>query len=142
MRSVATWLFVAAAFVSACGGAGAPGSGDGSFPATPLVTLSSETSKLVIEVRTAPDQPPQRGVASVELVVKVEGAPQDGLDVMSTPWMPAMGHGTSVTPTVTAKGNGTYVLDNVYLYMPGHWELRTSFSGSVSDSATPSFDVP
>jgi hypothetical protein len=56
--------------------------------------------------------------------------------------MPAMGHGSSVEPVTTAKGNGTYVLDNVYLFMAGHWELRTTFSGSVTDRATPSFDVP
>jgi hypothetical protein len=141
MHAVEKWVFVAAAFVSACGSAGS--TPNGSFPSAPFLTLSSDESKLVIEVRTAPDQPPERGVASVQLVVKdQEGAAQDGLDVASTLWMPSMGHGPSVQPIVSVKGNGTYLLDNVYLFMPGHWELRTSFSGSVIDRATPSFDVP
>jgi hypothetical protein len=108
-----------------------------------LVTLSSDESKLVIEIRTAPNQPPERGVASVQLVVTdVNGVPQEGLDVAAMPWMPAMGHGTAVQPIASSGGKGAYVLDNVYLYMPGHWELRTSFSGSVTDRATPAFDVP
>jgi hypothetical protein len=68
--------------------------------------------------------------------------PVDELGIVSTLWMPAMGHGSSVEPVVSPKGKGTYVLDNVYLYMPGHWELRTSFSGTVTDRATPTFDVP
>jgi hypothetical protein len=135
------WIVVAAAVVSACGSASSAPSG--TYPDAPFATLSSEQNTLVIEVRTAPDQPPQRGVATVELLVKnAQGELQDGLEVMSTTWMPAMGHGSSVVPVASAKGNGKYVLDPVYLYMPGHWELPTTFSGSVTDRATPSFDVP
>jgi hypothetical protein len=137
----ARWIFVIAASGTACGAASRPETH--SFSESPLSTLSSNDGKLVIEVRTAPDQPPQRGVASVQFVIKnANGVLQDGLDIATTPWMPAMGHGTSVQPTPSARGNGTYVLDNVYLFMPGVWELRTGFSGSVTDSATPSFDVP
>src|SRR5258706_15782031 len=111
MHAFGNWVRVAAAFASACGGASsAP---NGSFPSAPFASLSSDASKLVIEVRTAPDQPPERGVASVQLVVKdQQGILQDGLDVTSTPWMPSMGHGSSVMPMASAKGNGTYVLDN------------------------------
>ena len=141
MRSNAKWIFVAAATGFACGGGARPESA--SFPETPLATFSGEANRLVIEVRTAPDQPPERGVDAVQFVVKdPSGTPQDGLQIAATLWMPAMGHGSSVDPTVTARGKGIYVLDNVYLYMPGHWELRTSFSGSVTDRATPAFDVP
>jgi hypothetical protein len=132
----------AAFVVSACGGS-APAVSSGTFPDAPLVTLASEQSQLQIEVRTSPSQPPERGVSSVELVVKNEaGALQEGLDVDMQPWMPAMGHGAAVKPTVTVRGPGTYVLDDVQLFMAGRWELRTSFSGSVTDSATPAFDVP
>jgi hypothetical protein len=142
MGAPAKWAFVIAAVLgSACGGAST--SGKPSFREAPLVVIPSDAMKLSIEVRTAPDQPPERGVAAVQLVVKDEtGAPVDGLDVATLPWMPAMGHGTSVLPTASMQGKGTYVLDNVYLYMPGHWELRTSFSGTVTDRATPTFEVP
>jgi hypothetical protein len=141
MRSNANWIFVAAVFGFACGGGARPEST--SFPEMPLATLSGEAGKLVVEVRTAPDQPPERGIDAVQVVVKdSSGTLQDGLQIAATLWMPAMGHGSSVDPTATARGKGTYVLDNVYLYMPGLWELRTSFSGSVTDRAAPAFDVP
>jgi hypothetical protein len=142
MGVLARWAFVVAgALVSACGGARAPESA--SFRETPLAVVPSDDMMLSIEVRTLPDQPPERGVASVQLVVKdAAGMPVDGLDVAALPWMPSMGHGTSISPMSSAQGKGTYRLDNVYLYMPGHWELRTSFSGTVDDSATPAFDVP
>jgi len=141
MRYSGNFIIVVAVAGFACGGGARPQST--SFPESPLATLSGEASRLVIEVRTAPDQPPERGVDAVQLVVKdSSGTPQDGLQIAATLWMPAMGHGSSVDPTVTARGKGTYVLDNVYLYMPGLWELRTSFSGSVTDRATPAFDVP
>jgi hypothetical protein len=97
---------------------------------------------MTIEVRTGPVQPPARGQANVQLLVRDEsGVPLDGLVVEATPWMPAMGHGSSVRPSVISNGDGEYVLENVSMYMPGRWELRTIFSGVVMDSATPVFDV-
>jgi hypothetical protein len=31
---------------------------------------------------------------------------------------------------------------NVYVYMPGRWELKTTFSGPMQDHAAPAFQVP
>jgi hypothetical protein len=70
------------------------------------------------------------------------GALVDGLDIAATPWMPVMGHGAPVMPVASADGEGKYALRNVSMYMPGLWELRTTFSGIVMDTATPVFDVP
>jgi len=140
-RVKAGWLIVGSLCTSACGSEVSPETS--AFPEAALATLSSDEGKLVIEVRTAPDQPPGRGVDGVELFVKsAEGVPLEGLAITSLPWMPSMGHGTSVLPTITERGQGRYVLGNVYLYMPGRWELRTSFSGSVTDGAAPAFEVP
>jgi hypothetical protein len=58
------------------------------------------------------------------------GAAVDDLDLDIVPWMPAMGHGTSQVPTITGLGSGTYELDDVDLYMPGLWQLRTTSSGT------------
>ncbi len=133
---------VVASFCACACGAEA-GSETSAFPEAPLATLSSDEGKLVIEIRTAPDQPPGRGVDGVELLVKSsDGSPQDGLAISSLPWMPSMGHGTAVQPTVTERGQGRYALGNVYLYMPGRWELRTSFLGSVTDRVAPAFEIP
>ena len=127
----------------ACSASEGAGNADAGFPRSPYVSLVSDSGKLRIEIRTAPDQPPTRGTSSVEMrVVEVATeTPVDGIAFTVVPWMPAHGHGSSVKPTVTAAGGGRYVLTNVDLFMPGRWELRTTFSGGANDSAAPAFDV-
>ncbi len=83
----------------------------------------------------------------MQLVITDEtGAPQSGLTLDTTPWMPAMGHGASVTPSVSETSPGTYVVEDVDLFMPGTWELRTTIadadSGSSTDHVAPSFQIP
>ena len=126
-----------------CGGTDTASTPTTSFPPDPYAVLASEDGKLTIEVRTGPLQPPGRGSTDVQLVVRdPQGALVDGLALEVTPWMPAMGHGTSVMPEAKGEGDGKYAVRNVSLYMPGRWELRTTFSGVVMDAATPTFDVP
>ncbi len=102
----------------------------------PLVKQKSDQGKLELTLVTTP-QPPTRGLDSAVLTVTdPSGKPVAGLTVGLTPYMPAMGHGGSVQPTVTDKGNGVYDITNLYLYMPGEWQLIFQFSGPVTDSAT------
>jgi hypothetical protein len=131
--------------------AGAPSLGCGtdpaasstSFPDQALTTLSSAGSALQVEVRTAPYQPPERGVISVQYrVTRSDGTPATGLTVGLVPWMPDMGHGASVVPTVADVADGWYVASDVEVFMPGKWELRTTFSGPIQDSATPVLQIP
>ncbi len=125
------------------GCSGEPAAGDGSFPSEPLSTVKSQGGALSVAVRTSPSQPPPRGTCSVELTVTdAGGAPVDGLAVAVVPFMPSHGHGASVKPTVTPRGGGRYELTNVSLFMPGSWELRTTFTGKVEDRAAPIIDVP
>ena len=140
------WLVSLATLVAAASvgcGAVAPSSSTRSFPDDPYLVVMSDQGKLAIEVRTGPSQPPGRGENDVQLVVRDTAAGElvEGLDVEVMPWMPLMGHGTSVMPTVSDGGAGTYYLRNVSMYMAGVWELRTKFSGTVMDSATPVFEV-
>jgi len=93
---------------------------------------------LSIVVRASPS-PPVRGVDAFELTITRDGQPIDGLSVSIEPFMPAHGHGTSVVPTVKAEGSGKYAVENVSLYMAGHWELRTQMG---QDHATIAVDVP
>jgi predicted small secreted protein len=131
-----------AAPLAGCSGDMGSGS-DVTFPAAPLAVMATEGGALHVEVRTAPDQPPSRGVVSVEYTITDEdGAPRDGLRIEVVPWMPDMGHGASVHPVVTAKGAGRYVVSDVELFMPGRWELRTSITGAAEDRATPAFQIP
>ena len=117
---------------------------DSPFSGPALMDVRGDQGNLVVEMRTAPSQPPTRGNASVELVVHdaTTGAPVDGLSVVVVPWMPAHGHGTSVVPTIEGEGDGRYLVTNISFFMPGDWELRTSFSGSVTDRVAPSLEIP
>jgi hypothetical protein len=134
------WLGLAAILLSACSGT-ASDTGT-SFPAQALEHLTSAGGAYGIDVRTSPTQPPSAGVLAVELrIVDRAGGPADGLTIDAVPAMPAHGHGASVHPTVTARGGGVYVLENVSLYMPGAWELQTTFQGSIHDVATIPLDV-
>ncbi len=95
-------------------------------------------------VRTAPQQPPSRGLQEVELAVTdaSTGAPETGLVLDVLPWMPAMGHGASIVTSVREDSPGIYVVTDVDLFMAGTWELRTNVSGAVTDYAAPSFEIP
>jgi hypothetical protein len=126
----------------ACSGSSAP-QGSKTFSADAYQTTTADSGALSVQVRTSP-QPPQRGTIRVELTVTNvgDGTPRDGLTLDVVPWMPAHNHGTSVVPTVAAEGQGKYLVTGVDLFMPGHWELRTTFSGPVTDHAAPAFDVP
>jgi hypothetical protein len=114
------------------------------FASDALLSLSSDSGGLRIEVRTSPEQPPSRGLASVELVIRdaATNAPRSGLSLSVLPWMPAHGHGASLQPTVAETAPGTYVISGVDFFMPGSWELRTTLSGSIADHVEPSFEIP
>ena len=131
---------------SSCGGEGASDATSGAdvtFPTDPYETATSDSGGLRFSIRTAPSQPPAPGASTIELLITdAAGAPRDGLVLDIVPWMPAMGHGTSVRPTVTPKSGGTYVVTNVNLFMPGEWELRTSVSGPLTDHVAPRLTVP
>jgi hypothetical protein len=123
----------------ACGGGATEASG---FPAQPYAAATSDSGALDILVRTNP-QPPARGSNDVELTIAkgTDGSPAQGLTVGVQTWMPAMNHGSS-TPTVTEEGGGKYLVSDVYLYMPGTWQLLVTFSGALDDHATLTLPVP
>jgi hypothetical protein len=131
------------ALLVGCSGATESSGSPPTFPEGALTTLHSDQGALTVEVRTAPDQPPSRGVISVEYrITGADGRPVDGLTLSPVPWMPVMGHGSSVVPVVTPEGGGRYTISNVELFMPGAWELRTTISGAAEDRATPAFEIP
>lgn len=118
---------------------GAPGD----FPEAPYATLKSESGALTIEVRTSPEQPPTRGVLTIEYRIHDASGPRDDLELDVLPWMTAMGHGASTKPSVHALDDGHYVVEGVQCVMPGSWELRTTLTagGGATDHATPTLDV-
>lgn len=128
---------------AACSDAGAPDTG--TFAATPATVLTTEGGSFRIAVHSAPDAQPSRGVNALRLVVTkvADGTPAAGLAVDVVPWMPAMGHGASVKPSVTPGSEpGIYTVDNVNLFMPGLWEIRTTIGGAAQpDHATAQFEI-
>jgi hypothetical protein len=103
----------------------------------------STSGLLRVNAQTLDGEAPARGANpfDIEIIRVDDGAAVGGLSLTLTPWMPAMGHGTSVRSTVTEVGLGRYRADNVYFFMPGLWELRISISGSVRDDAAPRFQI-
>jgi hypothetical protein len=113
-----------------------------SFPPQALMAVDSSTNALHIELRSVPD-PPVRGQNVGQLVVTDgTGQPVDGLTISVVPWMPSHGHGTSVNPLTTDDGSGVYVLNPLYLFMAGEWQLQMSFQGTVNDTATATVEIP
>jgi hypothetical protein len=133
-------LLVCAA-ACACSGAAVPPSAD-HFPADPFVTALTGSGDLRVEARGSP-QPLARGTNDLLLTVAdaSTGEPRSDLAIAVEPWMPSMNHGSSIIPTVTSRGDGTYLVTQVDLFMPGHWELRLSLSGSMPDHALIAVDV-
>lgn len=128
------WLLLVA--LTACGGASTAGDAGASFPPEPLAAQQSDGGTYQLELRSIPASP-SRGENTLQLTVRdAHGQPVDGLGVALQPWMPAMGHGSSVTPTVVPQGHGLYTLQHVELAMPGSWQLRFTFTGAVQDHAT------
>jgi hypothetical protein len=123
--------------LSACGDTSEGSTG---FGTTPLAMATGQ--ELTVAVFTSP-QPPERGqVGGRLLFTDKSGTRVEGVTVAVTPWMPEHGHGSSVTPTVDSDGMGGFVISNLFLAMPGTWQLRVDVSGSVTDELVPSFDIP
>lgn len=144
-RSARHWALAGLLSLGACASddsAAARSVGD----AGPFGTIVSESGALSIEARTGPDQPPTRGLTTIDLdiVDAQSGEPKDGLELTVVPWMPAMGHGTSVKPALEAVGGGHYVVSNVNMYMGGAWDLRIAISAAdagAADRATLHFKI-
>ena len=131
-----------AAILAACSSQGTAAQ-DPTFPEQPVTTLPSTSGNFAVAVRTWPAQHPTLGDSSFELDVRDSqtGDPVPGLDVAVVPFMPAMGHGTSIVPTVTEPSPGVYRLDHVVLFMPGTWQIRTTLNGPMNDAVVPTFDI-
>lgn len=133
MRITPFVCLLASALPAACSGSGASPVA-ASFP----LSVMSDSGQLHVTVTASPN-PPVIGTDTLELTVTAaaDGSPQDGLSVSVAPYMPSMGHGTSAT-TVTPEGGGKYLVTDVYLFMPGVWELKTTLG---ADHAEPTFQL-
>ncbi len=113
------------------------------MPAQALESVASQSGNLMVAVRTCPNQPPLRGLDTVEYTITdAAGAPQDGLTFAVVPFMPQMGHGVSTQTSIEPEGSGRYLVNDVYLFMSGEWQLQTTFGpGDGGDSVDPTLQV-
>jgi hypothetical protein len=151
MQSRSSWAIVGlvgvlglgvAGLSAGCSSAGA--SDTGAISEATAAVVTSDGGGYRISVHSAPDAAPSRGVNTLRLVVTkvADDTPVSGLELDVVPWMPAMGHGTSVKPSVEAGPEpGSYTVTNVNLFMAGLWEIRTTIGGSTSDHVAPQFDI-
>nr|HEX4315020.1 FixH family protein [Kofleriaceae bacterium] len=109
----------------------------------PLVEVDSVTSQSgAVQIdMLAHGATPVRGLHTMQLIFTnvSDGAPVEALELEIVPWMPAMGHGTSLLPQVEELGSGVYEIDDLDLYMAGQWQLRTGFGSS--DNAEPALQI-
>jgi hypothetical protein len=133
-RAVLTSILLAAC-LAGCGGEPAS-NGDGAppvFQAQPSLTVTTASGNLTVNLWTSPS-PPVKGVNALRFAfVDHQGAPVQAAGVTATAWMPAHGHGTSVTPSVNEVDVGVYEATRVVVFMDGRWEIR----GQVTDDAEP-----
>jgi hypothetical protein len=125
--------------------------GSDAFATSPASVVTTDSGALRLAIFSAPEAAPSRGVNALRLVATrvADGSRAGGLAIELVPWMPAMGHGTSVTPRVTADAaEGSYTVTNVDLFMAGRWELRTTIRQTsdagrdpTTDHAAPAFDI-
>lgn len=117
-----------------CLALGVVGCGSDSEDAAADQALSSENGAFKGSFKATPSAPVV-GTNSLEaMLTDAESAPLLGATLAVVPWMPAHGHGSSVTPTVTEKGQGEYSISEIVYGMPGDWELRIDVSaGQLSD---------
>lgn len=112
------------------------------MPGLERVSVSGAFKAVLVE--SVPG-PPIKGknVWTVQILDASGARPQDGLTVTADPSMPDHTHPTAVKPVVTPKndGSGTYVLDPVYLFMAGFWEVKLTVLSANAPKDTIIFPV-
>jgi len=133
---------VIAISLAACSSSSGSGGQASPYSGPPFATVTSTSGALQVAVRLS-QQPPAAGNLEAQLTITsmTGNTPVDGLELQMVPYMPQMHHGTSVTPEIMAEGGGKYLVTNLYLFMPGIWELKTTVTGAKADSVDPQFEV-
>jgi hypothetical protein len=72
-------------------------------------------------------------------VTDANGDPVDGATISMKPWMPDMGHGSSVTPVIAAMSGGMYQVTVIDLIMPGIWTNTFTIKAGSAPATTAVF---
>lgn len=105
------------------------------------VSATSADGKMVVTIMSADPAPPAQDLDAFTVkITDGSGNPLSNLPITVTPFMPQMGHGVGTTPVVAAQSGGVYDVSDVYLFMPGIWQL-TFQGGPGGDSAAINFCI-
>ncbi len=106
-------------------------------PYSPPVTHAG-TAGYTFELLDAMPPPPATGTTSWTIRISdATGAPVTNANITNVKtWMPQHGHPSTAQPQPVSNGDGTYTINNLYLYMPGVWQVTiTAQAGTTTDSA-------
>ncbi len=104
----------------------------------PNISVKSATGALNFSLIDSNPAPPASGTNVWSMrITNTSGVSQLNVAADVVPFMPDMGHGTSVTPEMTANADGTYTVQPLYLFMAGVWTVTftTVLQSGQSDSA-------
>jgi hypothetical protein len=155
--SLAMGLCVAA--LAGCNGGGSPGGGGsaiqaddgGTFvscagetratPYTAGMQVAAVDGAVTLKLLSSQPGPPIKGTDSWTVqFLDGTGAPSAGQILSVVPYMPDHRHGTSITPVITPQNDpatlDTFVIDPLYLFMAGYWEItfNVTTGGGAADS--------
>jgi YtkA-like len=147
---------LAIGIVAGCGGSSSPGdTTDGgvidcshdprAMNYAPGLSVTSTGKQMKFTLLSSDPAPPARGTDTWKVAVaNASGQPLTALALQVLPFMPDHAHGSSVTPTVSTNQDGTYTVSNLYLFMPGIWQITFGATppGGTADSAVYYFCVP
>lgn len=91
---------------------------------------------------TIAPNPPQVGRHDVVITLDdAGGGPLEGAMVVVAPWMPAHGHGSNMVEAVE-EAPGVYVAQDVWLNMPGIWDLHVNVEAEQAGDLVATVEVP
>jgi hypothetical protein len=104
----------------------------------PNISVKSASGNLDFILMSSDPAPPasETNVWAMK-ITDGSGVPQTNVVATVLPFMPDMGHGTSIVPSMTSNGDGTYSVQPLYLFMAGVWSITftTVPASGPSDSA-------
>jgi hypothetical protein len=104
-------------------------------------SLSGQSTAILVKSDPAP---PVKGTNDWTLkILDASGAPESGLTIRASPFMPDHGHGPSVLPVVTPVSGqaGTYLASPVYLFMAGYWEVTFTWQPATGAQESAVFPI-
>jgi hypothetical protein len=93
---------------------------------------------------TSEPGPPIKGTNDWTVkILDANGAPEDGLTIKASLFMPDHGHGPSVEPTVTPVSGqaGTYLASPVWFFMEGYWEVTFTWQPATGAQESVVFPI-